>query len=220
MRGQRLLSRRLCACEPGAVSVVTNAQRLPCRRELRLQRHDPLQHLDGSLGGFRLLRKRETAQIELIRLIVGGCRSRRRDGARPERRQQALLHALGDSSAHRQQVAGGHRDAGAPDHALLQHVLGLDGETQLVVVLQVVAAAHDVIHVARTGRGEWIVAVHVAERTHRETLGLGEQRRGFIGQRQREIVQRFIAGRVLEAHHGHAGESWRRRDSRPPPRAQ
>ncbi len=61
MRGQRLLSRRLCACEPGAVGIVTKAQRLPCGRELRLQRHDPLQHLDGSLGGFRLLRKRETA---------------------------------------------------------------------------------------------------------------------------------------------------------------
>ena len=133
---------------------------------------------------FRLLRKGETAQIELIRLIVGGRRSRRRDGARPERGQQALPHAFCDTSTHRQQIAGGRRDTGSPDHAFLKHVLSLDGETQLLVVLQVVTAGHDVIHAARTGAGEWIVAIHVAEWAHGETLRLGEQRRHFIGQRQ------------------------------------
>ena len=85
-------------------------------------------------------------------------------------------------------------------------MLSLDGETQLGVVLHVVAAGHDVIHVPLAGRGERIVATDVVEGAHREIPRLGEQRRGFIGQRQGKVIQRVIAGRVLEAHDGDAGE--------------
>ncbi len=218
MRRKRLLARRLPAAPPGSVAVVTAAKRVPRRRERGLQRHGPLEHLDRSLGRPRLLRKCETAQIQLIRLIVGGHRSRRRDGARPECGQQAVPHTLGETFTHRQQIAGGRRDARSPDHALLRHVLGFDRETQLLVFLQIVTAGHDVIHAARTGAREWIAVIHIAEWTHSDTLRFGEQRRHFIRQGQAEIAQRLIAARILESQHGHARETWRRCTSPPRPR--
>ena len=85
----------------------------------------------------------------------------------------------------------------------------LDGKTQLGVVLHVVTAGHDVIDSTRSGCGERVVAIDILDRTHGKIARLGEQRRDFIGQRQREIVERCIAGRVLESHHGHARESGR-----------